>query len=473
MKATSERTSGSRVVLDVEVPPEEMATEIDAATRRLARSVRIPGFRPGKAPLGLVERAVGRSRILQEALQPLVARAYRDAVNQEGLQPIADPEIDLRDYEDGAPLHFVATVAVRPDVRLGDYASVAVSPQEPTIADADVDAALEEMRRERGVWAPATGPAGDGDLVTFQVAGRLSDGRNIHERGIQGIIGSGQVRPAVEAAVRGVAAGGEADVELSFAPNDVSPALRGRSGQFRVQVLDVKRLELPELDDAFAKECSSADTVEELRLQVRNRLRRDAETAARLDALSEAVRKIADGAELELPDVVVEESLDLLVSEVRNDVLKRGARWEDFLSAQDGGLEAVRSTLRETAERQARTRLVLMALAREVGLWPTDADVTAEVDRLAVRSRLDPVHFRRRMNHPERLAAVAAQLARRAALHWVAEHCLPAGGGETIADEALGGDLAAIIGAEDAGGPDPEADGPSGEPGAAGGGAVG
>ena len=473
MKATSERTSGSRVVLDVEVPPDEMAEEIDAATRRLARRVRIPGFRPGKAPIGLVERAVGRPRILQEALQPLVARAYRDAVRQEALEPIADPDIEVREYEDGAPLHFVATVPVRPEVRLGDYAAVRGIPEERAVEDADVDAALQEMRRERGVWAPSTEPAADGDLVTLQVAGRLSDGRNVNERGIQGILGSGQIRPAVEAAVRGLAAGGEAEVELSFPPEDASPALRGRSGRFTVQVLDVKRLDVPELDDAFAKECSSADTVEELRLQVRNRLSRDAESAARLQALDGAVREIVDGAELELPDLVVEEALDLLVAQMRGDVLRRGMRWEDYLAAQEGGLEAVRTQLRGAAERQARTRLVLMALAREVDAWPTEAQVTAEVDRLAARSGLDPVHFRRRMAHPERLATVAAQLARRAGLRWVAEHCLPAGQGDAAADEALGGELGALVGAEDAGGPDPEADGPSGEPGAADGGAAG
>jgi trigger factor len=472
LKATTERASGSRVVLDVEVPPEEMAPEIEAATRRIARRARIPGFRPGRAPLALVERAVGRPRILEEALRPLVARAYEDAVRQEGLEPIAQPSIEVRDFADGEPLHFVATVPVRPEVVLGDYAAVTVPVEPAPVEDAAVERALEELRKGRGVWVPRQEPAADGDLVVLDVTVRLSQGRTRHNRAVEAILGSGRLRPEVEAAVRGLSAGAEAEVELTFPADDPSPELRGQAGHVRVEVREVKRLQLPELDDAFAREVSSADTVEELRLQVRNRLRREAERAARQQALQEAVRIVVDGAQLELPEVLVEETLGALVGEAQAECRRVGLAWEAFLASREGGEEGFRASLRPAAEREARTRVVLMALARAVGLWPTEAEVDAEVDLLAPRSGMDPAHFRRLLEDPDRRAGLRAQMGRRRALHWIAEHCLPAEQREAALEEAEGGELGRLLALGDAG-PDPQADGPSGPRDAEDGGAAG
>jgi trigger factor len=277
LKATVERTPGSRVVLDIEVPPEEMAPEITQAFRRVAQQVRIPGFRPGKAPAPLVERAVGRPRILQEALNPLVSRAYREAVDQQGLSPVDQPEIEVKEFEDGQPLHFVATVAVKPEVRLGDYASVRVEPRPDPVGDEDVQKALEELRAARATWVPVEEPAADGHLVILRTTGQVADGPRIDQRRVEGVLGEGHLRPEVEAAVRGLVPGSGRDLELRFPEDDPTPTLRGKTAQVHVELLECKRKELPPLDDGLAAEVSEAQSLEELRAELGNRLRQAAE----------------------------------------------------------------------------------------------------------------------------------------------------------------------------------------------------
>jgi len=412
LKSTLERTPGSRVVLDVEVPPEEMAPEIEQAVRKLSREVRIPGFRPGKAPAHLVERALGRPRILREALSPVVTRAYLAVLDEQGLSPLEQPDIQVREFEDGQPLHFVATVSIRPEVHLGDYAAVRVPPETQAVTEEDVDAALEDLRRARGPWAPVEEPAADGLMVMLRTVGRLADGPRIEENRVEGVLGTGHLRPAVEAAVRGQLPGAVAECDVVFPDDDASTALRGRSAHLRIEVLEVRRQELPELDDAFAAEASDVGTLEELRAQLGNTLRQMRQAEAEQIALRAASARVIDEAEVDLADVMVERAVDNLVGEL----------------AAAGRPSGDRSALRPVAERSVKAQLVMEALARAAGVWPSEADVDREISRQAARSGLDPAHYRRLANRPETRPAITADLARNLAALWLREHAvLPAG----------------------------------------------
>jgi trigger factor len=421
-----ERAPGSRVVLDVEVPPEEMHTDIEQAVRRLGRQVRIPGFRPGKAPAHMVERTVGRPRVLQEALNPLVTRAFRDALSQEGLEPVAQPEIEVREFEDGGPLHFVATVAVRPEVRLGDFRSVRVDPEAKPVGAEDVDRALEGLRQARAVWIPVEEPAAEGDRVQLDVTGQLQNGQRIAEKRFEGLIGAGQIRPEVEAAVLGLAPGASAEIDVEYGADDPSEALRGQSGHLRVDVREVRRRELPALDDAFASDVGEVATLEELRVRLGNRLRRGQRVAAHRDALDRAVARIVETSEVEAPQVLVERTIDSFVADLRRDLAARGIAFSAYLRQADKTEEQAREDFRTAAESSVRTRFVLEALAKEVGVEPTPAEVEAEIGRrAAAQAGMDPAHFRRVALRPENRAVIAAEMTREAAVRWVLETCLP------------------------------------------------
>ena len=173
MKSTLERAPGSRVILEIEVSPEEMEPEIQEACRRLSRQVRIPGYRPGKAPSSVVQRVLGRQRTLQEALDPLVTRAYRTALEEEGVSAVEAPRIEVKSFEDGAPLQFVATVAVQPEVALGEFPAERIRPEPAPVGPEDVAGAVEALREQRAIWVPKTEPAAVGDLVLEGLAHRL------------------------------------------------------------------------------------------------------------------------------------------------------------------------------------------------------------------------------------------------------------------------------------------------------------
>jgi trigger factor len=436
LKATLERASGSRVVLDIEVPPEELAPEIEQARRRLARQVRIPGFRPGKAPATLVERAVGRPRILQEALAPAVEKAYREAIAQQGLSPVDQPEIEVKEFEDGQGLRFVARVDVRPEVRLPDYRAVRVPVEVPPVTEEDVERALGELRERHATWVPVEGPAADGHLVILRTTGQVEGGPRVHEPRVEGILGAGQLRPAIEEAVRGLTPGSAKELDLEFGEDDPARALRGKRAHLRVELLEVKARELPALDDAFAAEVSDKGTLEELRAELGNRLRQAARNQAVQAALDKALAAVVDGAEVEVPESLVRRTVDNLLADLELQLRARGTSLAAHLSAQGKTEAQLREEVRPAAERRVKSQLVLEAVARDAGLWPDEAAVEAEIARQVAASRADPEELRRAAARPEVRAAVAAELARSRALGLLRETALVEGEAGQAAPQA-------------------------------------
>ncbi len=434
MKATVERQEGGLVTLEIEVPPEEMAADLDAAFRRVARRTRIPGFRPGKAPAALVERAAGRSAILQEALDPMINRVYRDALREHDLTPVEQAQIEVKEYAEGKALQFVAKVAVAPDVTLGDYAAVRVAVERPQVTEEDLDEAVLSLRRMRAKWVPTEEPAADGDLVHFETVGTLGDGRPMGRDHTERVLGSGELRPEVEAALRGLAAGASVDVPMEFPADDASEVLAGHSAVVHLTLEEVKRSELPELDDQLASELTDGrcGTVEELRADLRNRLRQAAGQRARDAAFRAAQQRVVDEATLAVPDVMIERVLVGLMDNLRQQVAAGGVAFSRWLSRQGKTEDEVRQELRPEAVKSVRTDLVLEALGRREGLVPDASRVDEEIHRRAARSGFDPEHYRRLANRPDNHASLVAELTRQSARQWLFDHALTEA--ETAAD---------------------------------------
>lgn len=401
MKVEWRRESPSRAVLDVEVPVGEVSREVEAAAARLARQVRVPGFRPGRAPRAVLERYVGRDEIYGEALEGLVAAAYRRAIAEAGVVPVGRPEFEVPALDETRPLRFTARVDIAPQVDPGDYPAVRVPYAAPVVTDADVDAAIDDLRRRRGRLVSVQARAERGDFVlvrptTVDGVERFAVGREVLVE-----LGAGVLPSEVEAGLEGVAAGDERTLTV------------GEAGRLVVTVLDVRRRELPPLDDAFARAVGNVASLDELRAQLRQRLEREAVARAQEAYEEQVLTAVLERATVELPVSMVEHELDHLVEELQESLQRRGFTLERYLASSGQGLDGLRAELRPRAERRLRMRLVLDEIAKREGVTPTQEEIAAEEEKLAADLQLDLPRVRDWLAEGTRRDAMLAVLRRR------------------------------------------------------------
>jgi trigger factor len=402
MKVEWRREPPSRAVLEVEVPAEEVAREVRASATRLARRVRVPGFRPGKAPRAVLERYVGRDELYGEAVEALVAGAYRQAVSDAGVRPVGQPEFEVPPLVEAQPLRFVARVDVSPEVEPGAYDEVRIPFEPPTVTDADVEGAIDELRRRRGrlVSVPeAKAATGDFALVRptlVEGVDRFQVGREVLVE-----LGEGLFPVEFETVLRGAGAGDERSAAV------------GESGKVTATVVDVKRRELPPLDDAFAKAVADAASVDDLRAQVRERLTADATARAEEAHEERVLTTILDGATIELPASLIEHETDHLVEELGESLQRRGYTLARYLEGLGKDMAGLREELRLRAERRLRVRFLLEEIARREGLVPTQEEIAAEEEKVATELKQDLPRVREWLDAEGRREVMIAMLRRR------------------------------------------------------------
>ncbi len=376
MKMAVRTEPGSRAVLEIEVPEEELARAMDQAYVSLVQKVSVPGFRRGKAPRVILERHLGHGSIREEALRKLVPAQYAEAVSQSGIAPIADPSIDIQDGQDGKGLRLTATVDVYPKVTLPDYAAIQVERESHPLTDAEVDGALEDVRTRHGRLARAPEAAAQrGDFVLLTVTAsppgleRLQSGKELLVE-----IGGGLLPPEVEAALEGARAGDTRTASLEGDTGTVTVTVR---------VDDVRRKELPPLDDAFAKTVSDQPTLAALRDGLRTRLvheRAVEELAALQDRVVDAVLAQTT---MDLPASLVDHEVDHLLDELKERLQSRGLTLEGYLRGQEKDEASLRAELRPRGERRVRVRLLLEAVAEREALTVSEEEMSDEVRKLA------------------------------------------------------------------------------------------
>lgn len=404
MKVDVKREPGSRAVLEVEIPVETVSQGVEAALRRLNQRVEIPGFRRGKAPRTMLERYVGRDAILEEAVKALVPDAYARAVDQAGVTPITRPEIQVHSVEEGKPLRFVATVDLAPEVRLGDYRSIRIPAAAPQVSEADVDAAVEDLRARHGHLVPAPGePAQRGDFVLVKVAEQTGPVERF-TRGKEYLIevGGGQ-HPEVETAVEGAGAGGRRDATVG-----------GQTITF--EIADVKRRELPEVTDAFARSAGGVDSVAALRDSLRSRLEREAAEAARADHEQQVLAALLERTEIELPQSLVDHEVEHMVADLADTLQRRGLTLQRYYEATQKDEAGLRAEFRPSAERRLRAQLAVEEVARAEGLAPTQEEIDREVENVARRLQQDPARVREWLTETGRYDSLTGTLRRQKAL---------------------------------------------------------
>src|ERR671912_2649230 len=329
MTANVTKLEENKVRLDVEVAPEKVRQGVEAKIRELGQQVRVPGFRPGKAPRRVIENRLGRDYIYMEALQEQLPGWYSQAVVETDVRPIDRPEIhfdDPLDEEEG--FKFSATVEVRPEAILGDYKGVEVPRRKVEISDEDVEDRIEDMRAQFATLAAVEGrPAQEGDFVILDFKGERLAGGPLEGAEAQDYlleIGGGELLPDFEENIVGMNANERRQFGVTFPMDYEEETLRGQSVLFNVHVKEIKERDLPPLDDEFAKEASEFETLEELRAAVREQLEAAAERRVEGEFRARVLDAVTREAEVEVPEVMVDEKVEEMLGSFERSLRAQG-----------------------------------------------------------------------------------------------------------------------------------------------------
>jgi trigger factor len=382
MALTAEVTAleENRVRLDVAVPEDEVQRQMERAIRELGREVRVPGFRPGKAPAEVIVQRFGRDAIVQEMLKGALGSWYSEAVAETGVQPIDDPELDLEGVPEEGDLTFQATVQVRPKATLGDYAGLEVGKAEPAVPEGAVEAQLEALRERAARLTPVDRPAAEGDFLVIDFDGSVGGKRlrNASARDYLVELGGGRLVPEFDRRLTGMSAGESASFSVAYGPTDQRPELRGRTVDYTVTVKAVQQKELPPLDDDLAIGVSEFDTLDELRADIAERLQRAAQ--AEVDELFRrmAIDAAVGTATVDIPEVMVDRRIGAILQQTAQQ-LPEGVSFEDYLAATNRSFQQVVDELRPDTEMAIRRELVVEAIADAEGVEVGDEEVEAQV----------------------------------------------------------------------------------------------
>jgi trigger factor len=393
MQITATPAPKSTVVLEIELPAERLERAVGEAVRHLSRRTRVPGFRPGKAPRTVLERHLGPGAVLDDAVDHLVQDAYREALVDKDLLPLTNADVEVVQAEEGKPLVFKATVQVRPEVELGDYKHFNFKPEVETIDDARVDKVLEELRDQNATLAAVEDRgAKEGDYAVISFVG-TRDGEPF-EGGASDrmpiILGQERLIPGFEANLVGLEVGGKTEFDITFPEDYPEAELAGKPAHFAVEIKELREKVLPDLDEDFIRTLGDFADLDTLRADIQQRLERNAIDRARHGFADRIIEYAVANATLELPDVLVDQEVEVMHDEFRGTLARQGIGEEAYLKAVDKAESDLHTEFRPGAEKRVRTLLVLSKVADEEGVSVPDTEVEAEIERGRERYANEP-----------------------------------------------------------------------------------
>ncbi|MCW2787568.1 MAG: trigger factor [Marmoricola sp.] len=419
MKSAVETLNPTRAKLTIEVPFEELKPSLDAAYQRIAKQVNVPGFRKGKVPPAVIDRQVGRGAVLDEAINDALPKLYVQALQENDLQPLAQPDIDVTKFEDNETLEFTAEVDVRPTIEVPDYEGLAVQVDDLTVSDEDVDVQVEALRERFATLNEVERAAADGDIVTIDLIAS-KDGETVEGGEVNGYsykVGAGDMLDGVDEALRGLSAGEEA----TFVSQLLGGDLAGEDVDVSVKVATVKEQELPAFDDEFAQTASEFDTADELREDVRTRLERGKRLEQAAAARDAVLEKLLDAADIPLPDAAVTAEIAERRGEIEQQLMYQGMTMEAYLDDQEQTIDEFEADLEKRVRDAMAAQFLLdeIAKAEEVGV--EQAELSEHLFRRAQQSGQNPDEFVKHMVEHNHIPEMVAEVVRGKALALLVE----------------------------------------------------
>jgi trigger factor len=415
MHTVVEPLEGNKVKLSIELDEQEFEQALDAAFRKISREVRIPGFRPGKAPRRVLEARIGSEVARQEALRDGLPEFYVKALREQDLDAIAAPQIDITGGEESGPVVFEAVVELRPQLSLPGYGGLQVSVPTPVATDADIDAQIDRLRGNFGELNVVDRPVIEHDHVTIDVQGSL-DGESIPQLNRSDFlyeVGTRSLIPELDDKLLGAGAGDEIDFEADVA---------GTIAQVKVQVKEVKEKVLPEATDEWASEASEFDTLAELRSDLAQRLGTFKASQTNVAVRNGALESLVALVDVELPEALIQTEVERRVRDLshrlEHDHLDLGRFLAITGQTQESFLEGIRSAAVETV----KVDLALRAVAEAEDLQVDDDEVDDQIARMAANYRVKPSQLRRELDKADQVPSLRADLRKAKALEWLVEH---------------------------------------------------
>lgn len=426
MKVTVENGENQQVTLTIEVEAAEVNKAVEKACKSLANRVNIPGFRKGKAPRMIVERHVGKDAVLQEAFDLAAPKALNEAFDEQKIEPVTRPNVDIVTLEEGKDLVFKATVTPRPEVKLGEYKGLKVEKAAVNITDEDVDKQLKTFQDRQGklVDAPEGAEVKDGDFTTLDfkgfVDGEAFDGGEGKDYPLQ--IGSKSFIPGFEDQLIGAKIGEERDVNVKFPEEYHAKELAGKDATFKCTIRSIKTKELPAIDDELAKKVSKFQTLDELKADIRKNLEENAERTAENDQKSAAIEMATNNITVDIPAVMIDNRVTAMIQEMAMRLEQQGMKLEQYLQYAGTDIAKLREQYRETAEKNVKTDLMLEEVAKAENIKVEGKDLDAEVAAMAAAYGATPQQVQKIIKEQGRIGDLAASVLRKKTAQFIIDN---------------------------------------------------
>jgi trigger factor len=405
IQITTKKSDGVERLLEVSVPVETVQEEEERTARRYASSVRLPGFRPGKAPAALVRKRF-KDAIRQQVIETLIQEAYKEVLDREKIKIAAQPHVHDLKFDEGQPFTFELHLEVRPDIQLARTQGFRVTRNQVVVTDENVSEQIEQMRDQRATWTPVEEKPVPGDMVTVELASADDNGEMPEGKEYRLVLGQGQVIPGIEELVMELTPGETVERPVRWPDDFPDESQRGKTKGVRVKLSDVKRKSLPTLDDAFAREVGDFESLDALRSTVRADLeehaRREAEAAVRQQLIDE----VASANPFAVPPSWVGQIIEGYYQAYKIPEEER---------------ERFAAEFRPVAERQVRRDLIVDTIAEREGLSATEADVDDRVADVAKRRNADPGQVYASLQKAGRLKEIEQSITEDKVFKWLTE----------------------------------------------------
>jgi trigger factor len=440
MQTTVTELPESRVRVEAEVSPQEVERSLDAAAKALGKDLKMPGFRKGHIPTPVVIKRFGREMILDQAVRETLGKWYVEALDESKIHPVGDPDLDLGDLPAaGEPLTFTFEIGVRPVAKLGDYKGLEVGRREPEPDPADIDAELEQLRERAARLDTVEEPAARGDFVVMDYVGSIDgeqfDGGEGRDQMVE--LGTGRLIPGFEEQLEGATAGAEHTVKVTFPDDYGAEHLQGKAAEFAVTIKEVKRKQLPDLDDDFAIEAGGFDSLDELREDITGKLREAEERKAEAEYREAVLDAVAANAKVDVPDALVRARATELFERMMHSLSHQGINKDMYLRISGKTEDEILEEALPDAEQALRREAVLAAVIETETIEPAEGDILDALQATAARENTTPEKLRDRLDKAGRLDDLRDDLAQRAAVDFLVEHATPIDAGRAAAREKI------------------------------------
>ena len=404
MSTQVEKLEHNMVKLTVEVSAEEFAKAVKAAYNKNKNKITIPGFRKGHAPQQLIEKLYGPVIFFEDAANALINQTYNEEAESTGLEFVSRPEFDVDQIEKGKPFIYTATVAVRPEVKLGQYRGLEVTRQETLVSDDEINEELKREQEKNSRLVEVERPVQDGDKVILDYSGSVDgekfDGGTAENQTL--VIGSGSFIPGFEEQLVGMAKDETKDITVTFPEEYHAENLAGKEAVFTCTIHKIQEKELPVLDDEFAQDVSEFETLDEYKKSIMDKLTERKQRSAKAAQENEAVDKVIAASEMDIPEAMIDSQVTSMYQDYARQLQSQGIPIDTYLQYMGTTEEKVKSDMRPQALKQIQTRLVLEEVAKAESLEPNDLRLEEEIDKIAKQYQMETEKLKQSIGDFER-----------------------------------------------------------------------